>query len=110
MSEENKDNFGILVLAVVVYIAGFGLGMVSVGQKKPCFQNLDSNFAALEMQQELNDLDDTEAEKLWHNMIEEKVIPRTGGSIEKTISGRKIFVPDNCYAENTGFDFILWKK
>ena len=77
-------------------------------EKRPCIDNFSDGWLYYMEQGELTDIDDTEAEKQFHNMIASLV--KEQGNLYVSKYGREYVVPSYCYVEDTGFSVKLWKK
>lgn len=99
---------------LAIILASFVTGMVGTAAitydepKTPCIYNFADSWLWYMEQSELNDIDDTEAEKKFHDMIVKVVTEQK--SLYVTEHGREYIVPKNCYVEDTGFFVKLWRK
>lgn len=100
----------IQVISAAVFFA-LGAGTVAYLQpehKEPCIYNFADSWLWYMEQSELRDVDDTETEKQFHNMIVKVVTEQK--SLYTSDTGHQYIVPKNCYVEDTGFFVKLWRK
>jgi hypothetical protein len=76
--------------------------------KTPCIYNFSDSWLYYMEQGELTDIDDTVAEKQFHDMIVRVLTDQK--SVYTTKHGREYVVPKYCYVEDTGFFVKLWKR
>lgn len=98
------------VISAAVFFA-LGAGTVAYVQpehKEPCIYNFSDSWLWYMEQGELNDIDDTEAERQFHNMIVSVVTDQKSLYTSKT--GIQYVVPSYCYVEDNGFFVKLWRK
>ena len=98
------------VISAAVFFA-LGAGTVAYIQpehKKPCINNFADSWLWFMEQNELRDVDETEAERKFHAMIVKVVTDQNG--LYTSRSGAEYIVPSNCYVEDTGFFVKLWQK
>lgn len=74
----------------------------------PCIYNFADNWFSYMEQTELRDIDDTEVEKQFHDMIVKVVTEQK--SVYTSNTGHQYIVPSYCYVEDTGFFVKLWRK
>lgn len=92
-----------LLLATGVLIGGI---LVHKEQKVPCIRNFSDTWLYYMEQSELTDLDETENEKKFHDMILSVVKDQKNLYISKY--GIQYIVPSYCYVEDSGFRVTLW--
>jgi len=99
---------------LAIILASFVTGVVGTAAitydepKTPCIYNFSDSWLWYMEQGELNDIDDTEAEKQFHDMIVGVVTEQKSLYTSKT--GIQYVVPSYCYVEDTGFFVKLWRK
>jgi hypothetical protein len=76
--------------------------------KTPCIYNFSETWLYYMEQSELNDIDETEAQKQFHDMIVTVLKDQDNLYVDK--HGREYVVPGYCYVEDTGLFVKLWKK
>lgn len=74
----------------------------------PCIYNFADSWLWYMEQSELRDVDNTVAEKQFHDMIVKVVTDQN--SLYVTKHGIEYIVPKGCYVEDTGFFVKLWRK
>lgn len=90
------------LLSVVIMAA------TSPEPRNPCIDNYSDTWLYYMEQSELTDIDETETEKLFHDIIVSVV--KDQGNLYVSKSGREYVVPSYCYVEDTGFFVKLWSK
>lgn len=99
---------------LAVILSSFLVGMIGTlaityeKPKIPCIYNFSDSWLWYMEQGELNDIDDTEAEKKFHNMIVSVLEEQKGIYVSKF--GQQYVVPSSCYVEDTGFLVKLWRR
>ena len=76
--------------------------------KTPCIYNFKDSWLWYMEQVELHDVDETPAQKQFHDMIVRVLKDQNGLYVTK--HGIEYVVPKNCYVEDTGFFVKLWAK
>ena len=98
----------LLVASVTAGILGAFITIIATPEKRPCIYNFSDGWLFYMEQSELNDIDDTEAEKQFHDIIVSVLEKQNNLYVSKY--GLEYVVPSYCYAEDTGFSVKLWKK
>jgi hypothetical protein len=99
---------------LAIILASFVTGMVGTAAitynkpKTPCIYNFSETWLYYMEQSELNDIDETEAQKQFHDMIVTVLKDQDNLYVDK--HGREYVVPGYCYVEDTGLFVKLWKK
>jgi hypothetical protein len=99
---------------LAVILSSFLVGMIGTlavtyeEAKVPCIYNFSDSWLWYMEQGELNDIDDTVAEKKFHDMILTVLEEQKGIYVSKY--GQQYVVPSYCYVEDTGFLVKLWKR
>lgn len=93
-----------LLLAAGVFIGGI---LFYEKQKEPCIYNFSHVWLYHMEQFELTDLDETEAEKTFHNVV--LSVAKEQNRLYTSKSGLQYIVPSYCYVEESGFFVKLWK-
>lgn len=93
-----------LLLAAGVLIGGI---LVYKEQKEPCIRNFADSWIWYIEQAELTDIDDTETEKKFHDMILSVV--KDQKNLYTSKYGKQYIVPSYCYVEDSGFRVTLWE-
>jgi hypothetical protein len=98
-----------IVTAAVFFALGAGtVAYVKPDYQEPCIHNFSDSWLWYMEQSELRDIDETENEKKFHDMIVK--ILKEQNSLYVTRHGIEYVVPKNCYVEDNGFFVKLWKK
>lgn len=98
----------LLAASVTAGILGASIALIAAPEKRPCIYNYSDTWLYYMEQTELTDIDETEAEKAFHDMIISVVKKQNNLYVSKY--GREYVVPSYCYVEDTGFFVKLWKK
>ncbi len=98
-----------IISAAVFFAMGAGtVEYIKPDYREPCIHNFADSWLWYMEQTELRDIDDTEVEKQFHDMIVKVVTDQK--SLYVTKHGIEYIVPKGCYVEDTGFFVKLWRK
>lgn len=99
----------LLITAVSAGILGASVAIIATPQSKsPCIQNFQDGWFYYMQQMELTDIDASEAEKQYHDVI--VTVTKEQNTLYTSKSGIEYVVPSYCYVEDTGFFVKLWRK
>ena len=98
------------LIAIACFATAFYSGTVYQQSitPRPCIDNFSETWLYYMEQNELNDIDETEAQKQFHDMIVTVLKDQDNLYVDK--HGREYVVPGYCYVEDTGLFVKLWKK
>ena len=99
----------LLAASVTAGILGASMTLIAAPENpKPCIDNFRDGWLYYMAQTELIDIDETEAEKQFHDMIVSVVKKQNNLYVSKY--GQEYVVPSYCYVEDTGLFVKLWRK
>ena len=98
----------LLAASVASGMLGAFITTIATPEKRPCIYNFSDGCLFYVEQTELTDIDNTEAEKQFHDIIVSVLENQNNLYVSKY--GRQYVVPSYCYVEDTGFFVKLWRK
>lgn len=99
----------LLAASVTAGILGASMALIAAPENpKPCIYNFRDGWLYYMEQTELIDIDETETEKQFHDMIVSVVKKQNNLYVSKY--GQEYVVPSYCYVEDTGIFVKLWRK
>lgn len=98
----------LLTASIAAGILSIPILMLLQTTKEPCISNFRDVWFNYMAQSELMDIDETDKEKQFHNIM--VTVLEKQGNLYTSKTGVEYVVPSYCYVEDTGFSVKLWRK